>query len=42
MTAPLSQDLRERIARAVADGRSIRLAAERFQVSRHQADATIA
>jgi transposase len=33
MTAPLSQDLRERIVRAVADGRSIRQAAERFQVS---------
>ena len=33
MTAPLSQDLRERIARAVSDGSSIRQAAERFQVS---------
>jgi transposase len=33
MTAPLSQDLRERIVRAVADGSSIRQAAERFQVS---------
>src|SRR5215213_8047807 len=33
MTAPLSRDLRERIARAVSDGCSIRQAAERFQVS---------
>ena len=33
MTAPLSQDRRERIVRAVADGSSIRQAAERFQVS---------
>ena len=33
MTAPLSRDLRERIARAVSDGSSIRQAAERFQVS---------
>ena len=33
MTAPLSRDLRERIARAVSDGSSIRRAAERFQVS---------
>src|SRR5215218_4398725 len=33
MTAPLSPDLRERIARAVSDGCSIRQAAERFQVS---------
>ena len=33
MTAPLSQDLRERIVRAVAGGSSIRQAAERFQVS---------
>lgn len=33
MTVPLSQDLRERIVRAVADGSSIRQAAERFQVS---------
>ena len=33
MTAPLSRDLRERIVRAVADGSSIRPAAERFQVS---------
>ncbi len=33
MTAPLSRDLRERIARAVWDGSSIRQAAERFQVS---------
>ena len=33
MAAPLSQDLRERIVRAVADGSSIRQAAERFQVS---------
>jgi transposase len=33
MTAPLSRDLRERIVRAVADGSSIRQAAERFQVS---------
>ena len=33
MTAPLSQDLRERIVRTVADGSSIRQAAERFQVS---------
>ena len=33
MTAPLSRDLRERIARAVSAGCSIRQAAERFQVS---------
>ncbi len=33
MTAPLSQDLRERIVRAVEGGSSIRQAAARFQVS---------
>src|SRR5215217_7126942 len=33
MTAPLSRDLRERIARAVLEGCSIRQAAERFAVS---------
>ena len=33
MTAPLSQDLRERIVRAVADGSTIRQAARRFAVS---------
>ena len=33
MTAPLSQDLRSRIARAVEAGRSARQAAERFEVS---------
>src|SRR5215211_4718369 len=33
MTAPLSRDLRERIAHAVLDGSSIRQAAERFAVS---------
>ncbi len=33
MTAPLSRDLRDRIARAVLDGSSIRQAAERFAVS---------
>jgi transposase len=33
MTAPLSQDLRERIVRAVAQGRSARQAAQRFEVS---------
>ena len=33
MTAPLSRDLRERIVRAVAQGSSIRQAAERFAVS---------
>jgi len=33
MTAPLSRDLRGRIARAVSDGRSIRQAAERLAVS---------
>ena len=33
MTAPLSRDLRERIARAVSAGSSIRQTAERFQVS---------
>ena len=33
MTAPLSQDLRARIARLVSDGVSARAAAERFQVS---------
>jgi transposase len=33
MTAPLSQDLRERIVRAVESGSSIRQAARRFAVS---------
>jgi transposase len=33
MTAPLSQDLRQRIARAVDAGSSIRQAAKRFDVS---------
>src|SRR6185295_16077910 len=33
MTAPLSQDLRERIARSVEAGSSARAAAERFAVS---------
>jgi transposase len=33
MTAPLSQDLRQRIARAVDAGSSIRQAAARFEVS---------
>lgn len=33
MTAPLSQDLRQRIVRAVADGSSTRQAAARFEVS---------
>ena len=33
MTAPLSRDLGERIARAVSAGSSIRQTAERFQVS---------
>jgi transposase len=33
MTAPLSQDLRERIVRAVEGGSSIRRAAARYQVS---------
>ncbi len=33
MTAPLSQDLRERIVRAVESGSSIRQAAVRFEVS---------
>jgi putative transposase len=33
MTAPLSRDLRERIARAVVEGSSIQQAAERFAVS---------
>ena len=33
MTAPLSRDLRERIVGAVADGSSIRRAADRFAVS---------
>src|SRR3712207_5424602 len=33
MTAPLSQDLRERIVRAVDDGSTIRQAARRFAVS---------
>jgi transposase len=33
MTAPLSQDLRRRIARAVANGSSIRRAAARYEVS---------
>jgi transposase len=33
MTAPMSQDLRQRIVRAVAQGRSARQAAQRFEVS---------
>ena len=33
MTAPMSQDLRQRIVRAVAQGSSARQAAERFTVS---------
>ena len=33
MTAPVSQDLRERIVRAVEDGSTIRQAARRFAVS---------
>ena len=33
MTAPLSQDLRQRIVRAVTQGSSIRQAAKRFEVS---------
>ena len=33
MTAPMSQDLRERIVRAVAQGSSARQAAQRFEVS---------
>jgi transposase len=33
MTAPLSQDLRSRIVRAVVEGSSARAAAERFEVS---------
>jgi transposase len=33
MTAPLSQDLRQRIVRAVEGGNSIRQVAERFAVS---------
>ncbi len=33
MTAPLSQDLRQRIVRAVSQGSSIRKAAKRFEVS---------
>ena len=33
MTAPLSQDLRRRIARSVAHGSSIRQAAARYEVS---------
>jgi putative transposase len=33
MTAPLSQDLRRRIARAIANGSSIRQAATRYEVS---------
>ena len=33
MTAPLSQDLRGRIARLVEQGSSVRAAAERFEVS---------
>src|SRR4051794_3469579 len=33
MTAPLSQDLRRRIVRAVEAGRSARQSAERFEVS---------
>ena len=33
MTAPLSQDLRRRIVRAIEGGNSIRQAAERYEVS---------
>jgi transposase len=33
MTAPMSQDLRQRIVRAVAQGSSARQAAQRFEVS---------
>jgi transposase len=33
MTAPLSQDLRQRIVRAISQGGSIRKAARRFEVS---------
>jgi putative transposase len=33
MTAPMSQDLRKRIVRAVAQGSSARQAAQRFEVS---------
>jgi transposase len=33
MTAPMSQDLRQRIVRAVAQGRSARQVAQRFEVS---------
>ena len=33
MTAPLSQDLRQRIVRALSEGSSARAAAERFEVS---------
>lgn len=33
MTAPLSQDLRQRIVRAVVEGSSARAAAVRFEVS---------
>ena len=33
VTAPMSQDLRQRIVRAVAQGRSARQAAQRFEVS---------
>ena len=33
MTAPLSQDLRQRISRAVGNGSSIRQAAARYEVS---------
>jgi transposase len=33
MTAPLSQDLRERIVRSVGEGSSTRAAVERFEVS---------
>ncbi len=33
MTAPLSEDLRQRLVRAVAEGSSAREAAARFEVS---------
>jgi transposase len=33
MTAPMSQDLRQRIVRAVAQGSSARQVAQRFEVS---------
>jgi len=33
MAAPMSQDLRQRIVRAVAQGHSVRQVAERFEVS---------